>query len=99
MTLLTPSEVAERWQCSAKTVKRFVLDQLREASKPLTSRDITEAWIKDRGLWPDEATFVILRKRVGACLKTCEKQGLVIGAGQSSDEAPAGPLKLWKISS
>ena len=79
-------------------LKRFVLDQLREATEPLTSRDITQAWIEDRGLKPDEATFVILRKRVGACLKTCEKQGLCEGAGQSTDDGPTGPLKLWRVS-
>ena len=44
-----------------------------------------------------EATFVILRKRIGACLKTCETQGLAVGAGQTSDEGPTGPLKLWKL--
>lgn len=79
-------------------LKRFVLDQLREASEPLTSRDITAAWIEDRGLQPDEPTFVILRKRIGACLKTCEKQGLAEGAGQYADDGPTGPLKLWEIS-
>lgn len=49
-------------------LKQFVLDQLRTAKGPLTSRDITEAWIADRGLKADEATFVILRKRTGAVL-------------------------------
>lgn len=78
-------------------MKRFVLSQLREASEPLTSRQITEAWIKDRGLQPDEATFVILRKRVGACLKTCEKDGLAEGAGQTENHDAWGPYKLWKI--
>ncbi len=78
-------------------LKRFVLSQLREASEPLTSRDITAAWIKDRGLAPDEATFVILRKRIGACLKTCEKQGLCEGAGVVDDDGPTGPLKLWRV--
>lgn len=80
-------------------MKRFVLSQLREASEPLTSRQITEAWIKDRCLEPDEPTFVILRKRVGACLKTCENDGLAKGAGQTSDHDGWGPYKLWKLSS
>lgn len=78
-------------------LKRFVLDQLREAREPLTSRQITEAWIKDRGLEPDEPTFVILRKRIGACLKTCENQGLAEGAGQTTDHDPWGPYKLWQV--
>ena len=79
------------------TMKRFVLNQLREASEPLTSRQITEAWIKDRGLAPDESTFVILRKRVGACLKTCENDGLAEGAGQTTDHDGWGPYKLWRL--
>ncbi len=78
-------------------MKRFVLDQLREAPEPLTSRQITEAWIKDRGLEPDEATVTILRKRVGACLKTCEKGGLAEGAGQTTVHDGWGPYKLWQL--
>jgi len=78
-------------------MKRFVLDQLREAPEPLTSRQITAAWIKDRGLEPDEPTFVILRKRVGACLKTCQNQGLAEGAGQTSEHDAWGPYKLWRV--
>lgn len=80
-------------------LKRFVLDHLREASEPLTSRQITEAWIKDRGLKPDESTFVTLRKRIGACLKACEKDGLAEGAGQTTEHDGWGPYKLWKIKS
>ncbi len=78
-------------------MKRFVLDQLREAPEPLTSRQITEAWIKDRGLEPDEPTFVILRKRVGACLKACVNQELIEAAGQTVEHDGWGPYKLWKI--
>jgi len=78
-------------------MKRFVLSSLREASEPITSRQITEAWIKDRGLEPDEPTFVILRKRVGACLKTCENDGLAEGAGQTTEHDGWGPYKLWRI--
>lgn len=71
--------------------KRFVLGQFREATAPLTSRQITEAWIKDRGLEPDESTFVILRKRIGACLKTLHSEGLIEDAGQD------GEYKLWQL--
>lgn len=57
--------------------KRFVLSALRQASGPLTSRDIAEAWCADRGLVAKEATLALLRKRVGATLLTLMKQGLV----------------------
>jgi hypothetical protein len=74
-------------------MKRFVLGQFREASEPLSSRDITEAWIKDRGLAPDEATFVILRKRVGASIVNTKNDGVIVEAGSD------GEYKLWKLSS
>ncbi len=72
-------------------MKRFVLGQFREASAPLSSRDITDAWIKDRGLAPDESTRVILRKRVGACIQTIKKDGVIEEVGSD------GEYKLWKI--
>lgn len=49
-------------------LQRFVLAFLREAGGPATSKDITEAWMAARGLRTDDGTFVVLRKRVGACL-------------------------------
>ena len=60
-------------------LKRFVLDRLKEAPEPITSRDITEAWIAARGLRTDDATFVLLRKRVGACLTALRVGGLATG--------------------
>ncbi|MEL6474602.1 MAG: hypothetical protein AAFQ21_11000 [Pseudomonadota bacterium] len=78
-------------------VKRFVLDSLREASEPLTSRQITEAWVADRGLQADEATINAIRKRIGACIKTCVQQGLVESVGQTGGEGGYGPYKLWRL--
>lgn len=72
-------------------MKRFVLTQLRESDVPLTSRQIIEAWIKERGLQPDEDTFVILRKRVGASLVTSKNTGLVESTGSD------GEYKLWQL--
>jgi hypothetical protein len=72
-------------------LKRFVLSTFRDATEPLTSRQITEAWIKDRGLRPDEDTFVILRKRIGACIVTAKNSNLVESVGQD------GEYKLWTL--
>ncbi|MEM9233113.1 MAG: hypothetical protein AAGA69_02605 [Pseudomonadota bacterium] len=72
-------------------MKRFILDQFREATEPLSSRDITEAWIKDRGLQPDESTFVILRKRVGAAINSIKQDGMIEQAGDD------GTYKLWQL--
>lgn len=79
------------------TVKRFVLNYLRKSDVPRTSRQITEAWAADRGLNADEATLVMIRKRIGACLKTCVEQGLVESVGTTTDHDTNGPYKLWRI--
>jgi len=71
-------------------LKRFVLGQFRVAAGPLTSRQITEAWIEDRGLQPDDATFVILRKRIGACIQTVRKDGTIEEVGGD------GEYKTWQ---
>jgi hypothetical protein len=79
------------------SVKRFVLGAFREATAPLTSRIITEMWAEDRGLKADEATYAILRKRVGACIKDCAHQGLIECVGVTEDHDAYGPYKLWKL--
>lgn len=79
------------------SVKRFVLSALREASEPLTSRQITEMWVEDRGLVADEATVTTIRKRIGACIKTCVSQGLVDDCGWTKDHGEFGPYKLWTL--
>lgn len=58
-------------------LQRFVLAFLREAGAPATSKAITEAWMAARGLRTDEGTFVVLRKRVGACLIGLRRAGVV----------------------
>lgn len=58
-------------------MRRFCLEALRDASEPMTSQEITTAWTSERALKADEATYVILRKRVGACLIALRNQALV----------------------
>lgn len=58
-------------------MKRFVLERLRDAAGPLTSRELTEAWCEARALRTDEATYVILRERIGAALIKARAEGLV----------------------
>lgn len=79
------------------TVKRFILNTFREATEPLTSRQIAEMWLQDRGLVADEATTTTIRKRVGACIKTCVNQGLVEECGLTTEHDMYGPYKLWKL--
>jgi len=90
-------EYVTKHRAEKGSVKRFVLTTLRTSDRPLTSRDISTAWAADRGLSADEPTLVILRKRIGACVKTCVTQGLVECAGQTTDHDQNGPYKLWRI--
>lgn len=62
-------------------MRRFVLDQFKGATEPLTSFSIGEAWVADRGLRTDHGTMVMIRKRVGACLYTLQKAGVIVGEG------------------
>jgi hypothetical protein len=73
------------------TLQRFVLAYLRDATEPATSRQMTEAWIAQRGLDADPETFVLLRKRLGACLTALKARGMV-------REVPLpGDYKGWEL--
>jgi hypothetical protein len=50
---------------------------LKDADRPLTSLDIVHAQVKARGLKADDATLVIMRKRIGACLTKLKTDGVV----------------------
>ncbi|MEL6283814.1 MAG: hypothetical protein AAFQ73_13830 [Pseudomonadota bacterium] len=90
-------EYVTKHRAEKGSVKRFVLSTLRTASEPMTSREICQLWAADRGLVADEATLTILRKRIGACIKSCVHQGLVESVGQTRDHDQNGPYKLWRI--
>lgn len=60
---------------------RFVLSKLREASGPLTSRQLADMWCVDRGLTAKDSTVSMLRKRIGATLKALHNKGLVRQTG------------------
>ena len=75
------------------SVTPFVVKFLREAKSPVTSRDITTAWLEARSLRTDDATYVIIRKRIGACLTKLRIGGLVV-----CDEM-IGEYKGWVVAS
>jgi len=70
-------------------VRSFVISFLRRNPGFHTSKTITEAWIADRGLRADEATYVILRKRLGACLTNLRADGLAANGPMD------GEYKTW----
>lgn len=90
-------EYVTKHRAEKGSVKRFVLNTMRETTEPLTSRQISEMWLADRGLVADEATTTTIRKRIGACIKTCVGQGLVEECGVTVDHDQYGPYKLWRL--
>ncbi|NOX95067.1 MAG: hypothetical protein GXP04_08210 [Alphaproteobacteria bacterium] len=67
-----------RFRAEKGEMLRHVLTALREAKEPLTSQIIADAWCKARGLKADHETYVMMRKRVGACLNTLKNRGTII---------------------
>lgn len=72
-------------------MRRFVLEYLREARDPVTSEQITTAWLKARSLRTDTQTYVVIRKRIVACLTKPRTEGVA--------EAPVmvGEYKGWQL--
>ena len=58
-------------------MRRFCMNKLREAKEPLTSQMIADDYCKSRGLEADHDTYVLMRKRVGACLNTLKHNGII----------------------
>lgn len=90
-------EYVTKHRAEKGSVKRFVLNTFRESEKPITSRQLAEMWLDDRGLVADDATTTTIRKRIGACIKTCVNQGLIVECGWTEDHDANGPYKLWKL--
>lgn len=72
-------------------LKRFILSQLREASTPLSARQIADAWVIDQMIEGDTDALRLLRKRIGISINTIKNDGLVVEAGID------GPRKLWAL--
>lgn len=58
-------------------VVRLAVRLLKKADRPLTALDIVLVQIEERALKADEATVVLLRKRVGACLTKLKNDGII----------------------
>ena len=72
-------------------LKRFILTQLREASDPLSVRQIADAWVIDQMIEADVDTLRLPRKRIGISVNTIKHDGLIVEAGMD------GVSKLWRL--
>ena len=82
-----------RYSAFQGDMSRIVLGMLREATAPLTTLEITNSVMADRGLDEhDRQAFNTIRRRVQSCLRHHHKGGLVrvIATGQE-------PFKRWVI--
>lgn len=80
-----------RHRAKKGTVKRFILEMLRTASRPLTSAEITDAWVEARALRTDRDTLIVIRKRIGAALISMRNAGL------TANEGMIDGLKGWRV--
>lgn len=71
---------------------RMVLSILRTARAPMTTREIAERMVVERGLQADTAALNSMGKRVACCLRRQRELGRA-----SSTEGDAGFWGLWQI--
>lgn len=87
-----PKPVPPRHAAFKGEVTRVVLDTLREARGPVTSRDIAKVLMTERGLDPEDRELsVIMVKRVCACLRVQRQKGLI------RNVAAEGGLQGWEV--
>jgi S-adenosylmethionine:diacylglycerol 3-amino-3-carboxypropyl transferase len=58
------------------------LRHLRDADGPLTSEQITDLWLKARGLNASPDLRVVIRTRIGAALITSRARGVLRNEGE-----------------
>ena len=75
-------------------VSRVILDTLRQTTRPLSTRDVTYALMRHRGLRTDDSKLVrLMQQRTGACLGHWRRRGYL-----TSCQGPgAKGLLLWEI--
>lgn len=71
---------------------RVVLSILRTARQPMTTREIAERMVVERGLQADTATLNAMGRRVACALRRQRELGRA-----SSSEGEAGFWQLWEI--
>lgn len=71
--------------------RRFVLDIMREAKRPLASREIADAWMANERVEDTDANRRLYRGRVSSALQNCKVQGIVECERRGDSEA------LWSL--
>ena len=89
---IAPRKVPTAHHAFRGEVSRIVLEALREATRPLSTTQLAEHVMRERGLdVNDKALCRVMSRRVGACLRNWGRQGAIrsmLGPGQ---------VNLWEI--
>ena len=90
---LRPAEPLSAPPSARGETARLVLGTLRDASRPLTTNELTEAVMQGRGLdLKNPSLFRLMSKRVGACLRNWKKDH-----GTIRSFAGPGQQHLWQL--
>lgn len=81
-----PSDWSKRGEMS-----KAILNVLRTASEPLTTREITDLVLKERAIEADDKLMRLMSKRIGVALRDKRDAGLV-----ESDAGP-GQYNTWAL--
>ena len=75
-------------------VSRIVLETLRKTTRPLSTKDVTLALMRQRGLRTDDAKLVrVMQQRTGACLGHWKRRGYL----RNMPAQDAKGALLWEI--
>lgn len=78
---IKPKPLPPRHAAFQGEVVRLVLGTLRDASRPMTTQELTMHVMADRGLnTADKRLLKLMGKRVGACLRHHRLKGLICSA-------------------
>lgn len=84
--------VPHRHQAFKGEVTRIVLTTLRNAKKPLTTHDVAQRVMSERGLdTANEKLLKLMVKRAGACMRHWEQKGVL-----KKEQGP-NQFKLWSV--
>ena len=87
-----PKPLPPRNQAFRGEVTRIILTALRQSDRPLTTKDLAEQVIAERGLnTADKRLVRTMGKRVGATMRSLRNRGLV-----QSKQGP-GQYMLWAL--
>lgn len=90
-------EAVVRPRMKRGAIKHHILSLFREATEPLTSRQVALAWIEAHGLGGDDATYNEIRRKMSYSLKDSAKQGLLERCGETVGHDQNGPYTLWRL--